>query len=325
MVKAKSPGAGTVSQRRREERGVALALVLCLLVVLGAVAGTVVGSTRIESRAVVNARARTVARYAAESGIVAGRALLQQRMTIAYGSGPLVLALRGIDREFAELQDVPLGDARFTVAMINLSGRLDLNQAQSEALVALFSQLTSLRNARAIGDALQDWRDADDLVRPQGAEREAYHRAGSPYVPRNAPLNRIEEFRRLLGVTDALARAMEPYLTVNGDRRIDVNAAPEPVLAAIPGIGPTAARAIVERRRGSGPFTSIAEVHPFLGRRYRVLSDPGSVPRLAVSPSRLLLVSRGWIPGHPLTHEIEAAFAVVGQQLRLQSWRERDL
>jgi len=38
-----------------------------------------------------------------------------------------------------------------------------------------------------------------------------------------------------------------------------------------------------------------------------------------------LLVSRGWMPGHPLTHEIEAGYALVGQRLRLQSWRERDL
>ena len=58
-----------------------------------------------------------------------------------------------------------------------------------------------------MGDALLDWRDANDLVRPQGAEKEIYHRAGSPYVPRNGPLTRLDEFRRLQGVSESLSRA----------------------------------------------------------------------------------------------------------------------
>jgi general secretion pathway protein K len=42
-------------------------------------------------------------------------------------------------------------------------------------------------------------------------------------------------------------------------------------------------------------------------------------------PSRILIVSRGWLDGHPLTHEIEAVYAVAGNALTLVSWRERDL
>jgi general secretion pathway protein K len=295
------------------------------MIVLGAVAAVVVGSTRGESRLLLNARTRTVARYGAESGIVAGLAVLQRRLSTAYGPAQQLLALNGIDRDFSELHDVALGTARFTVALTNLSGRLDLNQAQPEALVSLLSQFTSPDHAGRIVDALLDWKDADDLVRAQGAEKEEYLRAGSAYVPRNAPLNLMEEFRRIRGVTDSLARAVDLFVTVNGDMQIDVNAAPEPVLAAIPGIGPAGARAIISRLRGSGPFSSVAEVQSLLGRHFGGPSAALPIPRLAVSPSRLLLISRSWIPGHPLTHEIQAAYAVVGQQLRLQSWRERDL
>jgi hypothetical protein len=39
----------------------------------------------------------------------------------------------------------------------------------------------------------------------------------------------------------------------------------------------------------------------------------------------LLLISRGWQDGHPLTHEIQAAYAIVGHRLVLQAWSERDL
>jgi general secretion pathway protein K len=314
-----------VRPSRLSERGVALALVLWLLVVLGAVAAAVVGSTRRESQMLINARARTVARYAAESGIAAGAALLQRRLMTANGPAHQVLAFTEVNREFAELHDVALGNAQFSVALTNLSGRLDLNQAQTGALLGLFSQFTSRDDAEAIVAALEDWRDPDDLVRSDGAEQEVYARAGSPYLPRNAPLNRLDELRRVRGVSGSLAHAVEPYITVTGDLLIDINGATEVVLAAIPGIGRDGARAIQGRRRASGPFTSIAEVQAFLGKRHGGTTSAVPLTGIAVAPTRLLLVSRGWMVGHPLTHEIQAAYAVVGNQLRLQSWRERDL
>jgi type II secretory pathway component PulK len=40
-------------------------------------------------------------------------------------------------------------------------------------------------------------------------------------------------------------------------------------------------------------------------------------------PSRLLVVSRGWLDGHPLTHEIQALYAISGGQMTLIKWRER--
>ncbi len=314
-----------MSGSRSGERGVALALVLGLVVVLAVVATAVVASTRSASNVLLNARARTAARYAAESGIVAGMAVLERRMATAYTPAQRVLALNGLDREFAELDEVSLGNARFGVAVANLNARLDLNQGDPEALVGLFSEFVGSTAARAVVDALQDWRDADDLVRPLGAESEAYVRAGSRYVPRNAPLKRLDELRRVQGVTDSLALAVAPYVTVDGDLRIDVNAAPESVLAAVPGVGPGGARRIVSRRSQGGIFTSVAEVQALLGRRVGGRGAALLIPRLSLSPSRLLLVSRGWLPGHPLTHEIQAAYAVVGQRLLLQSWRERDL
>jgi len=44
---------------------------------------------------------------------------------------------------------------------------------------------------------------------------------------------------------------------------------------------------------------------------------------LVDSPNRLLLVSRGWLEGSSLTHEIQAVYAVQGNDLDLVRWRER--
>lgn len=306
------------------ESGVALALVLWLIVALGAVAAAVAGSTRSTTGVVLNVRARAVARYAAESGIVAGKALLQQRLASAFTPSQRVLAFTAVNREFAQLHEVALGNARFGVTLKNLSGQLDLNQAEPEALVGLFSQFTSSGSARAAVDAIQDWGDADDLVRSQGAERDAYVRAGSAYLPPNSPFTRLDELSRVWGIGEPLALAVAPYLTVNGDLLIDVNAASETVLAAVPGIGSAGARTLVSHRSRGAGFTSVSEVQELLGREGN-RSGAASIPALVIAPTRVLLVSRGWMPGNPLTHEIEAAYAIVGQRLLLQSWRERDL
>jgi general secretion pathway protein K len=299
-----------------------LALVLWLIVLLGAVAAGVVAMIRSQSKVLLNARALIVGRYAAESGLVAGTTLLERRLTSADTPEEQLLALSDMERELASLREVALGNAHFAVTVVNLNARLDLNQAEPATLIRLLSNFVEPSEARAVTDALQDWADADDLVRPFGAERAAYDRAGSPFVPRNAPLRRLDEFRWVRGVTDSLAAAVAPYVTVDGDRRIDVNAAPETVLAALPGIGPAGARAIVSRRRQGGFFASVSEVELLLGAT-GLPARP--IPRVVVTPTRVLLVSRGWLAGHPLTHEIQAAYALVGLRLVLQSWRERDL
>jgi type II secretory pathway component PulK len=41
-------------------------------------------------------------------------------------------------------------------------------------------------------------------------------------------------------------------------------------------------------------------------------------------PSRILIVSRGWLRGHSLTHEIQAVYAIAGTHLTLVRWRETD-
>lgn len=51
-----------------------------------------------------------------------------------------------------------------------------------------------------VADALMDWRDGDSLVRPSGAEKEAYERLGLP-VPSNGPFSSLCEIRLVLGVT----------------------------------------------------------------------------------------------------------------------------
>ena len=275
---------------RRDQRGVALIFVLWLLVLLGVIMTEVASRTRAESALLTSLRSRTVARYAAESGILAATVAIERLLDSTHNPLERASLFRQLDARLASLTDVELGGARFDVAALDLNARIDLNRADIATLRGLFGQFTSDARADTVAAALKV-----------------------------NPIRRLAELSRVPGVDDSLALAVAPYVTVWSDGLVNINSAPEPVLAALPGVA-AAAPGIVARREGGEVFATLDPVHP--------PSMPGVVAAaLLVStvPSRLMLVSRGWQDGHPLTHEIQAVFAIVGRRLVLQSSWERDL
>jgi hypothetical protein len=127
-------------------------------------------------------------------------------------------------------------------------------------------------------------------------------------------------------VVDTIA----PYVTVHGDGRINANTAPEPVLAALPGVGSAGADAILSLREGGGVLESVFAARDLL-REPGEADQPFQATSLITVPTRILVVSRGWHPGHPLTHEIQAVLQIEGFQLAdgprltVRFWTERDL
>jgi general secretion pathway protein K len=264
--------------KRRDQRGVALVFVLWLLVLLGAAAAEVASRARSETLILSSLRARTLGRYAAESGILTATTRIEALLDSTRVPTQRVAMLRRLDALSASLEDIELGSARFGVAVVDLNARIDLNRADDRTLRGLFTQFIPQSRAEAIVAAL-----------------------------RREPLERLGELTRVPGVDDSLALAVAPYVTVWSDGVVNINSAPEPVLAALPAVGSAGARTIVRRRAAGEVFTSIT-----FG------------PPVSIIPTRLMLVSRGWQQGHPLTHEIQAVYALVGQRLVLERWEERD-
>jgi type II secretory pathway component PulK len=89
-------------------------------------------------------------------------------------------------------------------------------------------------------------------------------------------------------------------------------------LIGIPGVP----RELVERAAefltvdGDGTINRATAPDPVLAAAGGELRD---------EPSRIVVVSRGWLDGHALTHEIQAVYAIVGSELTLVRWRERNL
>src|SRR3989449_869844 len=276
--------------KRGDRRGVALIFVLCLLVLLGVIVAEVVAQARMEAEILSSLRSRTVARYSAESGILVATVRIETLLDSMRSLPERITALRDLNARLTSLNDVDLGSGRFGVAVVDLNARIDLNSADAATLQGLFQQFTTDQRAEEVVTLLKQ-----------------------------APFNRLGELANIRGIDDSLALAVAPYVTVWSDGLVNIHSAPERVLAALPGLA-AAAPGIVARREAGEVFVNLDPVHQ--------PSMPGVVAAvLLVStvPTRLMLVSRGWQDGHPLTHEIQAVFAIVGRRLVLQSSWEREL
>ncbi len=303
-------------------------LVLWLIIVLGVIAAGVVAVSRSQTNLVQTARSRTVARYAAESGVVAATERLRELLRSAGTPEEQVRAFAAFEEELLSAGEQRLGQARYQVVAVDLNARIDLNRAPELQLLGFFEQFFGEDEATALVDALLDWVDEDDEALPGGAEAAEYARAGSPFRPPNRPIQRLDELTRIRGFTDSIADLIAPYVTVWGDGRINVNSAPLPVLAAAPELGRSGAELLIAARERDGVMGSKVVV---LNRLRESGAGGGQLRNLTTIPGRILIVSRGWAEGHPLTHEIQAVFQVDGLQLedgpffRVRYWTERDL
>jgi general secretion pathway protein K len=260
----------------RDRRGAALILVLWIIVALAAISSGAVAATRSTSGIAANYRARTVARYAAESGIALAVATLQDGLTVAAEPTARRELLNHLD-ELLE-PEAALGDARIAVALVDPASRLDVNAADVRSLTRLLSFFTDPLDAERAAQAIRAYVGGvtDGSLDPSGSGELA---GGLSEI---RPLRSLDELFRIPGLSPELARRAAGSLTVDGDGTINRATASDTVLAAAAG-------------------------------------------ELRDEPSRILVVARGWLDGHPLTHEIEAVYAVVGSELTLIRWRERDL
>jgi type II secretory pathway component PulK len=248
---------------------------------------------------------------------------------------------RTLDRWVAES---PLMRAdRCAVELEAAGSTIDVNAASEELLHGLFAAL-HLPEARidSLTDALLDWRDADDVPRPSGAEREWYereHRVTPLLAPRNVPRNApLEDPRELADVRgfDALP-GIDSLLGVEPGR-IDLGHAPLPVIAALPGFGSEAvARVAEDRLRGvaraaaSGAASGVApaDLLSLAARlspnaRSAIVARYADLARLTtVEPDAWILTSRARAGEPAITAVVELRLVRAGTRAAIVRRRSR--
>lgn len=202
------------------EAGFAILPVLAIVVLLSMAALAVGGAARIQIDRAAAAEAVAEARALADAGA----------MRAIFG---LLLADAGLDGGWPEKLVLAGGSAE--IGIQDQGGLVDLNDAEPETLAELLVSLDLDRVAALrLADAVADWRDEDRFVRLNGAESDAYRRAGLEWAPRDGPFERIEELQLVLGMTQEIYERLMPLVTVHGHLPLaDPALAPEPLLLAI--------------------------------------------------------------------------------------------
>lgn len=247
---------------RRPRRGIALLAALWLVVVIS-VAGMQFATTARERRALglsAADRAREVA--ALEGALAYVQARLERAMQppAAIGGRPAAAPrdpwARLPDRLPA---DITVGDVVVAVRWLDLGTVLNVNLAgERELVVLLEALLQDAPTATRVAQAIVDWRDEDDIARAGGAEAEQYRRAGRSALPTNGPFRTLDDLNEVLGVTPPIAARLRPYLTTDGvSRRINLNAAPDPVLRNVPGMTEPLLATILALRSGGRRIESV--------------------------------------------------------------------
>lgn len=203
--------------------GLALVIVLWIISLLMIMAGSFALTMRRETTVIHSVKDTAEILASAEAGIAMAERMLalgdEQQRWRADGS---------IYRFFYR-------DGEVRVRLFSEQGKIDINKASERTLRSLLQTMPlELEQQQALASAIQDWRDADDLVRINGAETEQYKEAGLSYQPANKNFQILEELKLVLGMTDEIYQLLEPVTTVySGHAGIDLQVATREVLQAV--------------------------------------------------------------------------------------------
>jgi general secretion pathway protein K len=239
--------------------GIALVAVMVVLAILSAIAlglaTSVQNEARIEAAEWDGLQAEQLARSGQEfAAFLEARGL---RKTADFMAG---LPFEAVNPGFR--YRAPLRNGTVDIYFEADSGKLDLSNAPEETLINFFSLWTGdFTKAQLIAAAIEDWRDTDNDVRPNGAETSAYSMLG--YGPRNGGIG-LGDAPLIRGLTSAdfqpgiqqqrsipkLRPGLDEFVTTIGpSNTINPNFAPDLVLKSVPGLSESQVETILLQRR----------------------------------------------------------------------------
>ncbi|MEE4379662.1 MAG: hypothetical protein V2J55_19415 [Candidatus Competibacteraceae bacterium] len=299
------------------QQGIVLVIVLWIITLLSIMAASFSYSMRTETLLTVHSVERAQARALAEAGIV--YAMMQ-----VLNPNPNQQQLRWIDGEIREWR---YGSALLRINATDAGGKVDLNRADRNLLGGLLQHAGVAEDALdSVLDAIEDWRDPDDLPRLNGAESAAYQAAGRAAGPTNMPFTSVEELQQVLGITAAVYHKLAPWLTVHAYQPgVDPTIASATVLRAMPGVDPAAVDEYIAARAESsaeglppppppalGPYLS-----PSRGLAYHITVEAQLDTGVATSITAVVSLQ-----GAPTGRPVPGNNELRQRQYSLLVWRE---
>ena len=262
-----------------KQKGLALVLVLWVLSLLTIMAGSFALSMRREASITSGIKNNAQALAVAQSGLAfAEMMLLLPDKTKTW-------------RTDGSIYQISSHNAQIRVRLLAESGKIDINRADEKLLKALFSNApVNTNNTRDSVDpvaAILDWRDNDELIHLNGAEKKQYLSAGLTYTPRNKPLQSLEELQLILGMDEQLIDWLEPLITLNsGQAKPNLALAARELLDVLPDLDKELMRHYLQARRDSAQQGLPAPKFPSNGQlvvatKADVLANTGDADKAA--------------------------------------------
>ena len=243
------------------QSGVALIMVLWVLLLVTITSGAFALMARMDQLEAHSVMWSTRARLAAEAGI---------NMAVLHLRDPIDESRWVPDGRIYQLV---YEDVLLEIEVTDERGKININDANEEALARLFAgNGVDEEYAELLAAAVADWRDADEMERPNGAEAPAYESAGLSIGPGNHKFVLIEELLQVLGMPWELFKQIEGAITVYEDAPLpDPAFGPAEALVALPDITPEDALNFVAERQsqepGSGPGVALPTGQVVMERR----------------------------------------------------------
>lgn len=200
---------------RQKNSGIAIMIVLVAIFFLSALAFNFATSMKVEMKLAAAANYEPELEWGGRSGIELARYVLGQQLTIPntpydslnqkWAGGP-GSTNDGVLTDIS-LTDVPLGDGKFSVKIIDSERKFNINAALANPTIlqhALTLMGADAGNIDTIVASIQDWIDLDDQIHVNGAESEYYQTLNPPYFAKNGPIDDLTELLLVKGITPEL-------------------------------------------------------------------------------------------------------------------------
>ncbi len=223
--------------------------------------------------------------------------------------------------------------------VVDEARKININKADIKTMERLFEAVfgMSKTEAKELSAAIIDFRDKDSYLSiPQGSAEDSYYRnLPEPYDCKDADYETVYELLLVKGINRDIFLRLKDFVTIYGDKSVNINTAPKEVLFAI-GIEKTLIDKIISYRKGEDGkigteddriFTSVQSVLPVLSQSFSL--SPSEVENLSnIIAAGFIRVSSDYFR---INSEAKLSYSkvvsrtecVVDREGRILFWRER--
>ena len=332
----------------KNQKGIALFLVLWVLALLSVIVGEFCFAMRTEVNVTRNFKEQTEAYYIALAGL--NRAigeLIRNEVARQKTNKPESKTDENEKEEESrwrmnvDIAPIPFGNGQFEVKIGNESGKININGANESLLKIMLNGFDIEEQQKSvIIHSVMDWRDENHLHRLNGAEDSYYESLPEPYECKDGDFDSVEELLMVRGVTpeifygelkdivsvfkvpDQRKKIKGGYKIIRADlNKININAAPKKVLLALPSMTDKLAQEIINYRKDSD-FRALTEVSSLVGPDvYRAISQ---YITLETSPF-YTITSVGKVEGSKILQGVKAMIVInkgLKKGYQIVQWRD---